>query len=177
MKIVSVSSSEELGNGFFGPSSPRISGDGKSVLFESDSSNVVPGDAGDDRDLFVRNVPQGKTRRATIGNGGVEPNSDSGILGGDISADGRWVTFSCFATNLISEDNNGETDVFVRDMGTQRTRRVGLTIDGGEPDNDSSDPFISGDGRYVVFNTNATNYLREDDNGTEFDVLRVGPLR
>jgi Tol biopolymer transport system component len=176
-KIVSVSSSETPGNGFFGAEGARISGDGKHVLFMTDASNMVGGDAGDDHDLFVRNVPAGTTRRATLGNGGVEPNSDSQLDIGDISANGRWVTFSLFASNLISEDNNSKTDVFVRDMGTLRTRRVSLTVDGGESNGVCVNPRISGDGKHVVFLTTATNFLREDLNGTDYDAIRIGPIR
>ena len=145
VQVASVSSSETGGNGFFGSQGTRISGNGKHVLFMNDASNLVGGDAGDDYDLFVRRMAGGTTVRATVGNGGVEPNSDTYLDVGDISSNGRYVTFSIFANNMISEDNNGEPDVFVRDLGTQRTRRVSLTVDGGEGNGLSQGPRISGD--------------------------------
>ena len=74
-----------------------------------------------------------------------------------LSADGRYVAFASSASNLVPLDTNGDTDVFVRDVTTGRTERVSVTWQGQEGRDDSEEPSISADGRYVAFLSRAWN--------------------
>ena len=82
-----------------------------------------------------------------------------------ISADGRFVAFVSFATNLVPGDSNGRGDVFVRDRLTQTTERVSVDSAGTEGNSGSDGPSISANGRFVVFWSDATNLVRGDTNG------------
>ena len=77
--------------------------------------------------------------------------------GGAASADGRYVAFYSPATNLVASDTNGVEDIFLHDMQTEITTRV--ASDGGEADDASDALATSGDGRYVLFYSPATNLL------------------
>ncbi|MCQ3933239.1 MAG: hypothetical protein DPW16_22560 [Chloroflexi bacterium] len=93
---------------------------------------------------------------------GVQANSNA--YNPDISADGRYVTFMSYATNLVSGDTNGQPDVFVHDRTTGTTTRVSIASDGTQANDYSVEPSISGDGRYVVFHSWATNLIGGDTN-------------
>jgi Tol biopolymer transport system component len=89
-----------------------------------------------------------------------------------ISADGRFVAFASTATNLVRGDNNGVTDIFVRDRQTGVTTRVSVSSAGAEANGVSGSPSISADGRYVVFESRATNLVSGDTNGFQDIFLR-----
>ena len=89
-----------------------ISGDGRLIAFASRSDDLVARDGNRRSDAFVHDRLQGTTRRVSVGPDGRAGNDNSFI--GAISADGRVVTFSSFATNLAPEDTDSIEDVFVR---------------------------------------------------------------
>ena len=164
-KLVTVSSSgaqANAGSGYLAPGS--ISGDGRYVVFGSDASNLVGNDTNGQRDIFIRDLVARSTKRVSVGSSGQADNASTDPT---ISADGRSVTFVSFATNLIANDTNGVDDVFVRDLGARRTRRVSVGSAGQEADNYSTDPTISGDGRYVAFRSSATNLIAQDVNAND----------
>jgi Tol biopolymer transport system component len=99
------------------------------------------------------------------GLGGARANGD--IFIGGISANGRIVALTSIASNLVPDDTNGEQDVFVRDLRTRRTTRVSVGQDGAQADGGSGFASLSGDGRYVAFDSNATNLVPGDTNGTQ----------
>jgi Tol biopolymer transport system component len=76
-----------------------------------------------------------------------------------LSVDGRYIVFESLASNLVPGDTNGVIDVFVHDRQTGRTSRVSVGNDGTQANNASVNPTISGDGRYVTFESFATNLL------------------
>ena len=82
-----------------------------------------------------------------------------------ISADGRYVAFISSATDLVSSDGNGFSDVFVRDLQLGTTVRVSVDQAGGDPDGNSLRASISAGGRYVAFASEATDLVSSDDNG------------
>lgn len=89
-----------------------------------------------------------------------------------ISETGRYIAFISAATNLVNGVNNGRAHVYVRDVQTQITSVVSVNDAGTQADNDSQDPFISDDGRYVVFTTvSALDSIAADVNGA-WDVYR-----
>ncbi|MGH3659314.1 MAG: TolB family protein, partial [Micromonosporaceae bacterium] len=82
-----------------------------------------------------------------------------------VSADGRYVAFTSSATNLVANDLNTVLDVFVRDRSAGTTERVSVSTNGFEGNNNSSQPSISADGRFVAFSSTATNLVSGDTNG------------
>ncbi len=74
-----------------------------------------------------------------------------------VAAGGRYVAFLSDATNLVDNDTNNATDIFVHDLQTGVTERVSVTSGGAQADGPSWAPTISADGRYVAFNTAADN--------------------
>ena len=147
---------------------PAISADGRFISFSSDASNLVPGDNNGVLDVFVRDRLTGVTRRVSISTGGRQGNHSSGDA--SISADGRFVAFSSGATNLVSGDTNKSDDVFVRDRATGVTGRVSVSTGAGQANNWSYLSAISADGRFVAFQSDASNLVPEDSN-SEADVF------
>ncbi len=144
--------------------SASISDDGKYVVFASDSTNLVAGgDTNGRRDIFVHDVQKGTTKRINMALDGSEADGDSDYTA--ISADGRYVAFSSYATNLIAGDMNGWGDVFVRDTTLNTTVIVSIADDGTTQANDNcilND--MSSDGNVVVYYTNANNLIPGDAN-------------
>ena len=79
-----------------------------------------------------------------------------------IVPDGRYIAFESSATNLVARDTNEATDVFVHDRKTGATERMSVDSAGIEGDSDSGAPSLSADGRYVVFDSRATNLVPND---------------
>jgi Tol biopolymer transport system component/cold shock CspA family protein len=160
-----------LGEGNLGSLAPSISADGRYVAFESDATNLVPGDTDacgqppntyNCPDIFVRDRQTSTTERVSVSSGGVQANGESWTP--SISADGRYVAFDSDATNLVADDTNAKTDVFVHDRQTGVTERVSVGYL-GEGNLGSLAPSISADGRYVAFESDATNLVSGDTNG------------
>ncbi len=102
--------------------------------------------------------------RVSIDSQGNDANAESGCPAA--SADGRIVAFESAATNLVPGDTNGVTDVFVHDRDTGTTTRVSVDSAGVEGNDRSLFPAISGDGRYVAFQSFASNLVPGDTNGS-----------
>jgi Tol biopolymer transport system component len=128
---------------------PAMSADGRFVAFASGGSNLVAGDTNGHTDVFVRDRVAQVTRRISVGPGGQQANR--GSRDPAISADGRFVAFSSYASNLVAGDTNGHADVFVRDRRAQLTRRVSVGPAGQQANAWSFEPAISAHGRFVVF--------------------------
>jgi len=140
-----------------------ISADGRYVAFVSLADNLVPGDTNGDWDVFVRDRLRRHTSRVNLSSRGEQGNV--GAFGGvSISADGRYVAFESPAANLVPGDVIGTEDIFVRDRFAGRTTRVSVSSSGEPANNISFDPVISADGRYVAFNSHATNLVPGDTN-------------
>jgi hypothetical protein len=109
----------------------------------------------------------GETVRVSVASDGPEANG--GNFGSHypyLTADGRYLTFGSFASNLVEGDTNGVIDVFVRDLVTGETSRVSVASDGTQGNADSFSPSsISADGRYVAFYSDASNLVLGDSNG------------
>jgi len=146
-------------------SDPSISDDGRYVAFVSAAQNLVVGDTNFRTDIFVRDLQLNQTVLASVGwaGGGTDENN----WGAVISGDGRRVAFASAATNLVDDDGNGETDVFVRDLDLNETTRASVDRNGGDADARSRCPNISGNGRYVAFCSPATDLVDGDTNGVD----------
>jgi len=158
---VSVASDGGQGNGDSRYSS--ISADGRYVAFRSWASNLVGGDTNSEQDIFVHDRQTGQTTRVSVASDGGQGNYDSQYP--SISADGRYVAFDSWASNLVGGDTNGGPDVFVHDRQTGQTARVSVASDGGQGNDGSYWPSISADGRYVAFYSWASNLVGGDTNG------------
>ncbi len=161
--LVSQSSGSVQGNGR--SRHPSVSSDGSVVAFESLATNLVAGDTNGRRDIFARNVLGGTTVRASVGPLGVQANGNS--FSPVVSGNGQFVAFASDATNLVTGDTNGTTDVFVADLATSppTVTLVSVATGGTQSNGSSFNPSISYDGRYIAFESNATNFQANDTNG------------
>jgi Tol biopolymer transport system component len=157
---VSVDSAGNQGNSSSG--SPALSADGRFVAFASYATNLVPGDTNGIDDVFVYDRQTGITERISVDSAGNEGNGSSRIP--SISADGRFVAFFSYATNLVAGDTNGAPDVFVHDRLTGTTERVSVDSAGIQGDSSSWSPSLSADGRFVAFESYATHLVPGDTN-------------
>lgn len=144
-------------------SSPALSLDGLSIAYSSDATNLVSGDTNGVADVFVRTLSTRKVVRASVSSSGAQANGAS--YSPSLSVDGRFVAFVSTATNLVSGDANGVADVFLRDLKTKKTTRVSVASNGDEADGPSTAPFVSLFGRWVTFESAATNLGSNDFNG------------
>lgn len=223
---VSVSSS---GNESIGDSAGVfMTPEGRYVVFASDAPGLVDGDANSFRDVFVHDRVTGTTELVSVSPSGLPGDSNSGGFGvrghNTISSDGRYVGFVSLASNLAPEDGDPDSDVFVHDRLTGKTRmlsgagrgetgahsmisadgrfiafsaqfpivqggedlvhnqvyvydqwtdtitQVSVSSAGEEADDFAFEPEISADGRYVAFDSPATNLAANDKNG-QYDVF------
>jgi Tol biopolymer transport system component len=139
-----------------------ISANGRYVVFLSDATNLVPRDSNRAFDIFVHDRVSGKTRRVSVSSAGRQANGPSHEP--VISADGRYVAFASSASNLVARDSNGQSDVFVCDRVSGKTQRVSVRSGGRQAHGDSEEPAISANGRYVAFQSDASNLVRHDTN-------------
>ncbi len=144
---------------------PFIAADGRFVAFLSEASDLVAGDGNGVQDVFVHDLETGTTSLVTVDATGG--GADGASYGASVSADGRFVAFSSDASDLVAGDTNGLTDVFVRDMVTGTTERVSVDAAGGNGDGTSGpNVSISDDGRTVAFQSEASDLIVGDTNGT-----------
>ncbi|MEU0879189.1 hypothetical protein ABZ345_11375 [Lentzea sp. NPDC005914] len=148
---------------------PSISADGRYVAFESFATNLVAEDTLGHWDVFVHDRQTGATTR--ISRGRYEREAESDSLNPSISADGRFVAFDSLASNLIYRDWNNYRDVFVHDRTDGRITKASMETNGFESNGPSQKPSISADGRYVAFESNATNLAVWSDNNRVSDVF------
>lgn len=134
-----------------------ISGDGRYTVFFSGATTLVPGDTNATWDTFVHDRQTGVTECVSVGPGGVFGNQSS--VEGVLSNDGRWVAFASGATNLGPTDTNNETDIYLRDRLNGITTLVSVSSTGTQANNWSRAPAISSDGRFIVFESFATNLV------------------
>jgi hypothetical protein len=157
---ISVSSNELQGNS--GSHSPSLSSSGRFVAFVSTASNLVPNDTNGADDVFVRDLVTGTTERVSVRSNGNQGNSSTTLT--SISANGRWVVFQSFATNLVPGDTNGHFDVFIHDRQTGLTERVSVRSNEAQGNAPSTDATVSRNGEFVAFKSPATNLVFGDTN-------------
>jgi Tol biopolymer transport system component len=142
---------------------PVINTDGRYVAFISLASDLVPSDTNGAGDIFVHDRQTGETARISVASDGTQ--GSAGSVEPSISADGRYVAFASEASTLVTNDNNGTWDVFVHDRQTEETTLISIASDGTQSGNaESSEPSLSGDGRYVAFKSDASDLVSGDNN-------------
>ena len=178
-QLVSVSTAGRAGNGI--SFLPDLSRNGSQVAFKSEAFNLVPNDTNGVPDVFVRDRTNSTTQRVSVDSFGNQSNSLSG--GPGISGDGRFVAFASFASNLVPEDGNGQSDVFVYDrfppnrpQGQIAIVTVGFN---GQPPNNGVSDFpvtMSSDGRWIGFASAASNLVPNDLNNDVDAFLACNPF-
>ncbi|MCA1845405.1 MAG: hypothetical protein LC792_19875 [Actinobacteria bacterium] len=161
--LASVASDGTPGDG--ASFSPTLSRDATTVAFASFAATLVPDGRPQVLGIFVRDGTAGRTTLVSRRSDGTPADGDSSNP--SISGDGRDVAFESSATNLVAGDTNDEPDVFVHDRQTGRTRRISVASDGSQGDGGSFRPSISGDGRFVAFESDATGLAAGDHNGAK----------
>lgn len=143
---------------FFESSAPVVGGDfaeeGRYVAFVS-SAVGLGGSLGKKRQIIWRDRNSGVTKLASPGMNGGDGNGDS--FSPSISADGRYVAFESYATNLVPIDTNGVRDIFVWDSRTGIVTAVSTGADESETNAESFEPVISADGNSIAFTSSASN--------------------
>lgn len=133
------------GNGH--SSANSVSTNGQFVLFESDASDLVPGDTNNCTDIFVRDMWSKVTHLVSVStNGGAANGQSSDPV---MTPDGRYVAFISKASNLVANDTNGIADLFVRDLLNQTTMLASVGASGTNAG--VAAPAITPDGRWLVF--------------------------
>jgi Tol biopolymer transport system component len=145
-----------------GAAGVAISANGRYVAFDSTASDLVPGDTNGDADVFVRDLVSNSIVRASLTSIGGQASGTSQQP--TISSNGQFVAFFTNAS-LVPADNNGLDDIYVRDLAGGQTIWVSVGQGGAASNGLSNWPSISGNGRYVVFNSTASNLVSGDTNG------------
>ena len=159
MERVSISSNGEQANNVSGH--PSISGDGRYVAFMSLAGNLVANDENGQFDIFVHDREKKTTELVSISIDGKAGNTKS--RNPAISTNGCCIVFESAANNLVEDDSNEATDIFLRNIEQGKTEIVSLTARGQQANHRSYNPSISADGRYVVFNSPARNLVPVDN--------------
>ncbi|HEV2565957.1 MAG TPA: hypothetical protein VGU19_12825 [Microvirga sp.] len=151
-----------------GSTDARFSPDGGSILFASNASNLVPGDSKGFSDIFLKDIDSGAISRLSTTADGSEANGDS--FDAQLSADGRYMIFESKASNLVAGDTKGAYDIFRKDLVTGAISRLSTAADGSEVNGGSFNARVSPDGRYMTFESLASNLVAGDTNG-EYDIF------
>jgi Tol biopolymer transport system component len=160
-KLISAAAGGEVGNGDC--YSPAISGDGKSVAFESNATNLVADDKNGIRDVFIWQSSNNTIKRVSIGIGGKEANGES--FDPSLSGDGNLVAFTSTASNICATEKGvSNNNVFLFDV--QKETSIMISIDplamkGGG----GSKPSISFDGKRIAFYSHTPTLVPNDNNG------------
>lgn len=167
---VDSSGSEGNGNSYCSrqkyESAPSVSEDGTKIVFTSEADNLVVGDTNSSCDIFVYDTATKTTTRVSVDSSGAEGDDDS--FHPSISSDGSTVVFASEAENLVSNDSNGETDIFTYDLTSGKTElvsykkkeRTGRKIGA---DGSSLRPAVNSDGTKVAFVSYANNLVLSDE--------------
>jgi Tol biopolymer transport system component len=143
-------------------SQAALSDDGRFVAFASDATDLVTGATTVIKRVYLKDLSTGAVELVSGAAPGVQ--ADGMCTYPCLSSDARLVAFSSNATNLVAGDSNAKFDSFVRDRLTGTLERVSTASNGAQSDGDAHDPALSGDGRYVVFWSLASNLVAGDTN-------------
>jgi uncharacterized repeat protein (TIGR01451 family) len=143
---------------------PSLSYDGRYVAFDSRATDLVPDDANGYYDVFVRDLAAGVTTLVSVSSTGEQADGNS--QSPSVSSDGRYVAFESDAWNLAPlELSDWMYRIYVRDRVAETTTIVSVHSDGTYANGPSYDPVISPDGRYVAYESSASNLVDGDSNG------------
>jgi hypothetical protein len=171
-RLVSVNNAG-TGSGIGGDSvSPKFSSNGRFIVFYSFASDLVANDTNGTSDVFVRDLKTGTTTLVSINKDGTDSGNGTFSYNGTLNANGRFVAFISNSSDLVANDTNGTYDVFVRDLKTGTTALASINSEGTDSGNDlstsslNSPPAMSADGRFVAFESYASDLVANDTNNT-----------
>jgi len=162
-RVSVTSDGQSAGTAGHGPTA-QISANGRYVAFTSRSTEFVPREDNFAADVFVHDRTTGATEQVSVSSRGRQ--GDDSSYDPVLSAGGRYVAFSSYATNLAGQDTNGFLDVYVHDRSTGQTERVSVSSDGQQADSGSVGQSISAGGRFVAFTTFGVPLVPGDTNDT-----------
>jgi len=148
---------------------PAVSGDGRVVSWASSASNLVNGDSNGLPDVFLRGAG-GVIQLVSIASSGEQGDGISSLS--SLNGDGSRIVFMSEATNLVADDSNGVSDIFLRDLVSGETTRISKSSTGEQGNAPSYGPVFSAGGRYVGFVSSASNLVAGDSNGKRDIFLR-----
>jgi Tol biopolymer transport system component len=148
----------------------QISGDGRRVVFESYATDLGPGNDNGKTHVYLYDRVANAVSRLSVTVTGMPGNGSS--RNPSISPDGRYVVFESTASNLVETDTNGASDVFLKDLSTGSLSRLSLTASGGQSNGPSVRATVSADGKWVAYESTASNLTWEGVGG----LFLVGPL-
>lgn len=160
LQRVSVSSTGEQANGT--NRYATISGNGRYVAYQSMASNLASGTAGGYYNIFGYDRISGETMLISRTPAGIAGNDESQRPA--LSTNGRYITFESWASDLVRDDNNNYSDVFVFDRGMSTMELASVNTAGQQANHVSGTAAISGDGRFVSFASLAYNLTPYDEN-------------
>ncbi|MEL6476150.1 MAG: tandem-95 repeat protein [Pseudomonadota bacterium] len=139
---------------------PSISADGTAVAFVSTSTDLVPGDNNDVRDLFLRDLTSGETQRVNVQSvTGAESPAGIAFTEIAVSGDGNRVVFSADDPDLDPDSAASGVQIYLRDIAAGTTELISVSTNGNPGNGTSNDPSISDDGRFVAFTSTANNLI------------------
>jgi hypothetical protein len=166
-----------MGSGVNAITVPSLSDDGSIVAFDAPDGNIVANDRNHDNDIFVRDLTAQTTEMVSARDPSLPSLTPSGgasaFTACSVSANGRYVAFFSDADNVTPNDTNGYRDVFVRDLMTGTNIPVSLNTNGVVGDGISTDPAISGDGRYVAFTSSANDLVANVTYNAQYNAQNV----
>ncbi len=167
---VSVATGGTEGNDRSGFAS--ITADGGRVAFMSFASNLIAADTNGNPDAFVHSVASGSTERVSLtAAGGQATFGTSSLDGPSISAGGAYVAFTSYSSDIVPGDTNSSADIFVRDLATSQTTRQNVDSSGNQSNFSTCQwPKLSSSGRYLAFESTASNLVAGDTNAA-YDVF------
>ncbi len=157
---LSTSVAETQGNDY--SSGGIFSPDEDTVLFSSYANNLVANDTNGVADIFIKDINSGIITRISTDVTDAQANNNS--LDAVFSPDGSQIAFTSTATNLIAGDTNGQSDIFVKDLGTGVVTRFSTSAAGVQGNFGSSNAIFSPDGTKIAFESNANNLVAGDTN-------------
>lgn len=160
---LSLNSDDVEANG--SSTTPMISGDGRIVTFVSLANNLHDDDTNLYQDVFARVIPDRETELISQASNGTVANQSSYTP--VLSENGRFVAFQTAADTLVSNDNNGARDIFVYDRQANTITLESVDSNGTQGNFNSTEPVLSGNGRYLLFTSSATNLVTNDTNSVK----------
>ncbi len=149
----------------------RISADGRYITFNSDATNIVPYGVKGKTDVFVYDRQTKNISRVNLTDEGFEVNGGCGAP--SISGDGAFIAFGSQATDLVPGDNNGLSDVFLRDMAGGAVYMLSTTGKGNVSNGNSGWPIVSAGGKAAVFQSTANNLAQDNFDAKHEDEWKV----
>ena len=162
-RITSASGAEGTGGNALGYYNPTFTSDSSKVVYSSGFSNLVSGDTNNIPDIFVTDLNTGAISRISTNGSGQEAigvqNNYFGSHDAVVSPDGTKIVFWSYATNLVSGDTNGQSDVFLKDLTTGAVTLLSTSAAGAPGNYGSQGGVFSPDGTKVAFYSSATNLM------------------